>query len=226
MLQAWQDKQATSIPVAQLHSFKGICGTCSYTAAHLQTLAWMAESQPPMQNQGCQSQWKSHFFQLLRGFCALENMCSFLQLSSPRSFLSPYLGTGGSGVTATAWGTAALASGFKEGQDKTCAMRCGDSYTFVFWHTLCKPRWVRCRVSVQPDRSTAAESRPGHALNSWCTYQQTPDVSTLMQNCWQEWFHLQLLWTSSFHKNHFICISCGEDHTRSDGLLLLLLAIR
>lgn len=99
MLQAWQDKQVTSIPVGQLQSFKGICGTCSDTAAHWQTLAWTAESQPPMQNQGRQSQWKSHFFQLLRGFCALENMCSFLQLSSPRSFLSPYLGRGGSGVT-------------------------------------------------------------------------------------------------------------------------------
>lgn len=125
---------------------------------------WVVESQRPMQNQGCQSQWKSHLFRLLRTFVHLKRCTVSSIFPSPGPFFSLYLGREGSGVVAC-WGMAAPTSGFKEEQDRTCVMRCDDSFIhFLPGMHGANPEGSGGGCMCSLTDLTATESRPGHSV--------------------------------------------------------------
>lgn len=160
------------------HPFQGICCICYI----VQPLALTVASQRPTQNQGCQSQPKSHVFQLLRDYCPLENTHGFLQLSSPRAFFLNLLGQRGIrsyGMLPEAWQH--LQVGLKKSKMKLVQRGVmALLYKFAPWHALCKPRGARWRMCVQPNRSDGhrEQTRSCHTLRESWTHQQATEAQT------------------------------------------------
>lgn len=186
----------------------------------------MVESQRPTQNQGCQSQWKSHVFQLLRTFVHLKTCTVSSSFPPPGPFFSPYLGRGGSGVMAC-WGMAAPTSGFKEAQDKTCAMRCDDSFIHFLpdMHSA-NPEGSSGGCVCSLTGLAATESRTGHAV-PWGSYGHTSSALKFKQHSDAKLLAGVIppqaaINTIFLHKPFNPYFLCGGSHI---GLFLLLLAI-
>ena len=99
--------------------------------------------------------------------------------------------------------------------------RCDSTCIYLLLNTLCKPRVVKWRVRVQPNKSESCGwwMRSRCALEEQRRYQQSPEGQTVLccktadEGDSMFLLHPKLPLNSSFYKNHFSYISYVEDHT-------------
>lgn len=125
MLQAWQDKQATSIPVAWPHPFKGICCICCLYTFYWHWWLNHSDLQKPRVPVSCLSAPK--------GLLCTWKHSQFATAFLPQLLLSrTSWAQGHQDLWHASWGIAApTIYRFKEEQDKTCVPRGDDSFTHL-----------------------------------------------------------------------------------------------
>lgn len=228
MLQAWQDKQETSIPVAWPHPFKGICCICCYTPPHCTPIGidgWITSTYakprvPVSLKVSCVSAPKGL-------------LCTWKQAQFPAAFLLQLLlshiswAVGDQELWHATWGIVAPTTGFKEEQDKTCALRCDESFIHLLIDMhLANPEVSSGGCVCNPTGLTALESRPGHAV-LWRSGGHTSSPLKLKQHSDEKLLAGVILpqapITTIFpHKPFYLYFVCAGSDT---GLFLLLLAI-